>query len=466
MSTDWTTLRPWSELTPATLELIANGDDSQEGHRVAYRVALGMRNAGRAYGEYEQVMTNRDNGCARWYTEYRDGRPPRNGEKRKNGRGQKAAQRELQRAWSATLKAPAPRNPDTDAAALWDHCLAARRVAARRIPDRRRHTRLRVLDALSRLATYHGVTVAASKYQLAELSQISASTVVTALDELCSPEVGVLHRHRADRRPGEATIYTIVNPAAGSGGVSPADHSNSTAAHSGVSSLDHSRHSLQGGEALEWTNGEIPAPTHAPAVEWTNGEIALAHAPPASSVSLPIWRHRDIGERGRILYGMLSPLTELTTGQLITHSGIPRSTAYRKLSELERRGLAVRTPNGWLRGPADPAAVASPDAQQASENAHHRYQHQRYGWQEWLLKRNPEWLPRSGVLAQPIQPMETTRLPAEGESAMQIQSTQLGCTGCLVCGHRLPFGVEHLKVHPLCDPAGHYFGSETERIAA
>lgn len=68
---------------------------------------------------------------------------------------------------------------------------------------------------------------------------------------------------------------------------------------------------------------------------------------------------------------------------------------------MERRGLAIRTPDGWLRGHADPVQVASPNAAQAAKTARTVHQNQRHGWQQRLHKDNR---PRSGVLAKAIEP--------------------------------------------------------------
>lgn len=470
MSIDWTSLRPWDELSDATQDLILNGDDSRDPHQVAFSVALGMRNAGRGYGDYELAMTDPANGCGRFYREIRDGRPAGGGKKRKNPRGQKAAQRELERAWQATLKAEAPRNPDFDRSQIRMICDRIQQRAERVLPaGQKTRTTLRVLGELCKLAVAHKrLTVTVSCRQLAELAGINKDTAARHLDLLV--EAGVIRRvHGDERRQSEAAAYAIINhDREGEGG----------------SSVDTQSHSLTA----------------------KGGEDKSVYPIATSPAHLPIWRQVDLGESGRLVFSALDVDEPASAKELHRRTKVSYRTVRVKLPALEGRALAIRSPDGWLRGPANPADVASQDAIDAAKSARISYQNQRVGWQQKLNDRNH--LPRSGVLAQPVQP-EDFEVPIPGPrnpivipATPDPESVSFPCavelnmmqyvdpiralyqsgdgdagyndslpfdlgpspnpatpeskepeflTRCHECGGKLPFGEEHLGIHFECE---------------
>lgn len=293
--TDWTSLRPWRKLSDATADLILNGDDSRDPHQVAFSVALGMRNAGRDYGEYELAMTDPANGCARFYREIRDGRLAGAGKKRKNPRGQKTAQRELERTWQATLKAEEPCNPDLDRSEIRMICDRMQQRAGRVLPaGQKTRTTLRVLGELCVLAVAHKrLTITVSCRQLAELAGIHKDTAARHLVLLI--EAGVIRRVRADeQRQSEAAAYEIINrDREGEGG----------------RSVDTQSHSLTKG-----------------------GEDKSVYSVATSPAHLPIWRTIDLGESGRVVFSALDIDEPASAKELHRRTKVGYRTVRDKLS--------------------------------------------------------------------------------------------------------------------------------------
>jgi hypothetical protein len=76
-----------------------------------------------------------------------------------------------------------------------------------------------------------------------------------------------------------------------------------------------------------------------------------------AGVWLDLTRWGVLGYRAHDVYRALSAAPQ-RVGLLAVVPPVPRATLYRVLARLAAQGLAVRTPRGWARGPADPREVA------------------------------------------------------------------------------------------------------------
>lgn len=359
---DWTDRLPHRELDATTERMVrlgAHAGGFADRSAAVMSLALRFLNHGRTWYEFARAMTDPTNGISEWFYDLRDGHPGdlSTGRPHKSKRGHELAMRQLEQAWEKAYRRELPKQW-TKRDAVREALTADRDRVSAALPSKTRHTRLTIYDALVILAIFHGrYTVSASKRQLVELSGRSDRTVLAALVDL--EKVGALQRDRDQgRRLTEAASY-ILTP------------------NMAVTGLHHS------------TTLSTPC-------EGKSGVTLALTAP-----DLPIWRAKDLGLKGRQLYAALDIADPAPATELARITEMSPRTAYRKLGAMEKRGLAVRTPDGWLRGSANPAAAASEDAVNAAKLTKRRHQIDRHAWQQRFDDR---CLPRSGVLTQPVQP--------------------------------------------------------------
>lgn len=362
---DWADTLPWRELDRDTAMMVTGGaaaGEFSDRSKAALSLALRFLNHGRTFREYVEAMTDPTNRISEWFYDLRDGHTGdrATGRPRKSSRGHQAALRELERCWEKAYRRELPKQW-TKRDRIRSVLMTDRHRVAGVLPTRRRHTRLAVYDSLVSLAIVHAsYTITASKYQLAEAAGCSHPTVWSALADLID-DAGAVRRDTArGRRPSEAASYTLTPD-------------------------------------TEW-----PKLDHSTSL-YTRCVVRSGPVMAATAANLPIWRHRDLGQNGRHAHSALDHDDPLTLPEWSALSGVCARTLRRKAKLLESRGLAVRNPDGWLRGQADPAEVASEDAVIAARVAKIRHRNLRLGWQNRLSENS---LPRSGVLAQPVTPQD------------------------------------------------------------
>jgi hypothetical protein len=289
------------------------------------------------------------------------------------------AERYLGHSWNKALRHVA-KHPAVGSRADARQAIASIATAAEvvRWPGRAGATESAVLLAHIKIANKAGkLTYHADVRSLADTAGVTAPTAARASGRLV--KAGWLRRTKpADRKKGEATIWTLRTP-----GGNDTQRNTQTSPTSGPGGTPRSNLGSQGGVRRRVTESTDPV------------EVPLGH---------DIFRWgRGLGLSTRRVWRQLHDTEPKLVHGLCSALGISKQMVRRHLRRLAGADLAVKTPTGWLRGPGsteDAARARGAHGIGARQRLQHQDERERWAERAWRLgpparRATPEMLPRA-----------------------------------------------------------------------